>query len=198
LNEAFFLVVFVKTKLYVTFCKHLHMEANHKIKSAIERVSAALTQRPAFGMGTGISRASIKDGLTCEIREGSYTFIADMPEQVGGKAAGPTPGVFGRAALGSCLAIGYMMKAATMDIPIAALEVEIQADYNDGALFGTALHVPPGYLQIRYTVTIDSPAHEDKIIEMLDEADKHSPYLDIFTRSQTCHRKVNFITEIPH
>jgi len=168
------------------------MDKNEKIKSSFIRVSEALGKRPAFGLGTGISKATIKNGLTCEIREGNWNFTADMPEQAGGNAAGPTPGVFGRAALGSCLAIGYMMRAAMMDIVITALEVEIQADYDDGALFGTAPGIPPGYLDIRYSVTVDSDAPRDTIIQMLDEADKHSPYLDVFRRSQTCHREVNF------
>jgi uncharacterized OsmC-like protein len=169
------------------------MSASEKIKSAFTRVSSALTQRPAFGLGTGISKTSIKDGLTCEIREGNWTLTADMAEQAGGNAAGPPPGVFGRAALGSCLAIGYMMRAAVMGIPIAGLEVEIQADYDDGALFGTAPGVHPGYLEIRYSVTIDSDAPKEAIMRMLDEADEHSPYLDVFRRAQSCRREVNII-----
>ena len=141
------------------------MHEQEKIKSGFSRVSKTLAQRPAFGLGTGISKAAIKNGLTCEIKEGSWTLTADMPEQAGGNAAGPTPGVFGRAALGSCLAIGYMMRAATMDIPVSGIEVEIQADYDDGALFGTAPQdVPPGYLEIRYSVTIDSDAPEEDIM----------------------------------
>ncbi len=40
------------------------------IKSSIERVTRALLQKPAFGLGTGISKATITNGLTCEIREG--------------------------------------------------------------------------------------------------------------------------------
>src|SRR3977135_4119345 len=114
------------------------MDTNEKIRSAFTRVSDALARRPAFGLGTGISKATITNGLTCEIREGNWTMTADMPEQVGGNAVGPTPGVFGRAALGSCLAIGYMMRAVVMNIPVSGIEVEIQADYDDGALFGTA------------------------------------------------------------
>ena len=170
-----------------------------KIKSAFSRVSKTLAQRPAFGLGTGVSKATIKNGLTCEIKEGNWTLTADMPEQAGGNAVGPTPGVYGRAALGSCLAIGYMMRAATMGIPISGVEVEIQADYDDGALFGTAeSDVPPGYLEIRYSVTIDSDAPEEDIIEMLDEADKHSPYLDVFSRGQTCRRQVNIVTSKHH
>src|SRR6201994_4028772 len=161
------------------------MEANEQIKTAFARVSETLTKRPAFGLGTGISKATIKNGLTCEVSEGSWTMIADMPEQAGGNAAGPTPGVFGRAALGSCLAIGYMMRAATKNIPVAGIQVEVQADYDDGALFGTAPDVPPGYLEIRYLVTIDSEAPEETLMQLLDEADEHSPYLDVFKRSQT-------------
>jgi hypothetical protein len=87
-----------------------------------------------------------------------------------------------------------MMRAATMGIPITTLEVEIQADYDDGALFGTAPGVPPGYLEIRYSVTLESTAPEDDILRMLDEADRHSPYLDVFRRGQTCRREVRFIT----
>ncbi len=171
------------------------MPSSEKIKLAFNRVSKTLVQRPAFGLGTGISKASIKDGLTCEIREGNWTMIADMPEQAGGNGAGPSPGVYGRAALGSCLAIGYMMRAAAMDIPVAGIEVEIQADYDDGALFGTAPGVPPGYLEIRYLVTVDSDAPEKVIMQMLDEADKHSPYFDVFSRAQSCKREVNIITQ---
>jgi uncharacterized OsmC-like protein len=170
------------------------MPGNEKIRSGFHRVAGALAQRPAFGLGTGCSKATVTDGLTVEIHEGNWTLIADMPEKAGGNGAGPTPGVYGRAALASCLAIGYMMRAAVMNVPIAHLEVEVQADYDDGALFGTAPGVPPGYLDIRYSVTVDSDAPEEQILQMLDEADRHSPYLDVFSRAQSCHRQVNIVT----
>jgi hypothetical protein len=86
-----------------------------------------------------------------------------------------------------------MMKAATMNIPIAMLEVEVQADYDDGALLGTS-QVPPGYLDVRYRVTIESDATNEEILKMLDEADRHSPYLDVFSRGQICKREVNIIS----
>ena len=171
------------------------MQENEKIKTSIERVKKTLMQRPSFGFGTGISKAKITNGLTCEIREGNWKFTADMPEQVGGNAAGPVPGVFGRAALGSCLAIGYMMRAAELNVPINSLEVEVQADYDDGALFGTSLNVPPGYLEVRYSVTVDSEATEEEVMRVLDEADKSSPYLDVFSRGQKCVRKVYLVSK---
>ena len=167
------------------------MSENEKIKTAIDRVTKTLSQRPSFGLGTGKSKTTVTNGLTCEVREGNWHFVADMPEQVGGNAAGPTPGVYGRAALGSCLAIGYMMRAATLGVPINSLEVEIEADYDDGALFGTVEGVPPGYLEVRCSVTVDSEAPEEDIMRVLNEADEHSPYLDVFSRAQKCIRQVH-------
>ncbi len=163
-----------------------------KIKQAFERSVKALSLRPSLGKGTGISKVKIT-GLTCEVEEGPWRFTADMPEQVGGNAKGPTPGVYGRAALGSCLAMGYMMYASHKNIDIRSLEVEVQADYDDGALFNE-IDVPPGYLDVRYTVTVDSDAPEETIIQLLNEADKHSPYLDVFSRAQQCSRQVNIIS----
>jgi uncharacterized OsmC-like protein len=172
------------------------MEAEN-LKHSVERSIKALSLKPSLGIGTGISRTRIKNGLTCEIEEGKWKFVADMPESIGGNAEGPTPGVYGRAAFGSCLAIGYMIMASLMDIPITSLEVEVQADYDDGALLGTA-DVAPGYSEVRYTVSIESEAAEEEILKMIEEADHHSPYLDVFSRPQNCKRKVNIISSKLH
>lgn len=160
---------------------------NHaeRIKTAFDRVVKAFTRNPQIAKGTGVSVSRITDGLTCEIQEGPWTFTADMPETAGGSGKGPTPGVYGRAALGSCLAIGYMMRAARYDIAVTLLQVEVQADYDDGVLFGTSDGYP-GYNEIRITVKIESDAGEERIRQLLKEADAHSPYLDVFSRAQTC------------
>ena len=94
---------------------------NERIKTGVERSVKALTLKPSLGHGTGHSTVTVKDGLTCEVVEGPWRFVVDMPTSVGGAAAGPTPGVYGRGALGSCLAIGYMMHAARLGMPIDSL-----------------------------------------------------------------------------
>ncbi len=169
------------------------MTESEKIKLAFERTIKALSLKPSLGIDTGVSKATVRNGLTCEITEGNWKFTVDMPVSAGGNAAGPTPGVYGRAALGSCLAIGYIMRSAQMSVPVNSLEVEIQADYDDGALFGTS-DADPGYLEIRYSITIESEAPEEKILHMLDEADRHSPYLDVFSRAQKCLREVHIVS----
>jgi uncharacterized OsmC-like protein len=164
---------------------------NERIKTGVERSVKALTLKPSLGRGTGHSTVTVKDGLTCEVVEGPWRFVVDMPTSVGGAGAGPSPGVYGRGALGSCLAIGYMMHASRVGIPIEALTVDVEADYDDGALFGTVDDVPPGYTEVRYTVKVESSAPEADILRMLDEADERSPYLDVFRRAQRCVRRTH-------
>lgn len=175
------------------------MTESEKIKTALERCKKAFTLKPSMGRGSALSKARIINGLTCEISEGDWKFRVDMPEGIGGNNAAPTPGVYGRAALGSCLAIGYMMKAAELNINVRSLEVEVEADYDDGALLGTAdQHVSPGYLEVRYKINIESDEPEEKIMQMLDIGDKQSPYLDVFSRAQTCVRTINIISTKTH
>ena len=164
-----------------------------RIKLAIDRSIQAIKLKPSLALGTGFSRTRVINGLHCEIEEGEWKFTADMPASIGGEGSGPTPGIYGRAALGSCLAIGYMMMAAKKGIRVSRLEVEIQADYDDGALLGTSDDVP-GYSEVRYNVLIECDAKEDLIMEMLNEADKRSPYLDVFSRAQQCRREVQIVT----
>ena len=84
------------------------------IRKAFERCARMMSFRPSLGRSTAISRTRIRHGLTCEIEEGRWRLTADMPVPLGGTGLAPTPGVFGRAALGSCLAVGYMMHAAKL------------------------------------------------------------------------------------
>tara|TARA_R110001606_G_scaffold337192_2_gene485218 strand:+ start:2010 stop:2522 length:513 start_codon:yes stop_codon:yes gene_type:complete len=165
------------------------MKEQDEIKNKFERTIKALTLKPSLGHGTGVSKTRIINGLTCETKEGDWVFKSDMPKQVGGYDTASSPGALGRAALGSCLAIGYMMWASKLEIKIDSLEVEIQADYDDGGLFNTS-DSPPGYLVIRYLVKIKSPASADEIENLLNKGDKHSPYLDVFSRAQTCIRQI--------
>jgi uncharacterized OsmC-like protein len=168
------------------------MEIQEEIKNKINRTIRALSSKPSLGYTTSVSTARITNGLACEVKEGDWVLKADMPDRAGGTETAPTPGILGRAALGSCLSIGYMMQAALLDIPIKSLEVEIEADWDAGGAFGTS-EVFSGYLELRYRVRVESNASEEDILKVLDAGDKFSPYLDVFTRSQTCLRKVEII-----
>lgn len=168
------------------------MKGQEEIKAKFERNRKALQLRPSIGQGTAVTRVRLIEGLTCEIEEGSWKLTADMGEKSGGANRGPNPGILGRAALGSCLAIGYAMWAAKLDVPYSSLEVEVQADYDSRGGHGVD-DVEPGYAQIRYVVTIESDAPESEILDMLDQADAHSDFWYVFARAQELRRDVRIV-----
>jgi len=167
------------------------MEGAETIKSALERNVKAVTLRPSVGQGTAVTKARLAPGLACEVTEGPWHMTVGMSEKYGGSNAGPNPGVYGRAALGSCLAIGYGMWAARLGVPIDALEVEIHADYDVRGELGASDEVPPGYTQVRYVVRVESTAPEADVRRALDVADRHSSWLDDFTRAVPVHREIH-------
>lgn len=148
------------------------------IRDALERNIKAVTLRPSVGQGTKVTRVKLGPRLRCEIEEGPWKLTAGMPASFGGDEEAPTPGVFGRAAFGSCLAIGYAMWAARLEIPIESLEVEVHSDFDARGELGAAADVRPGHTAIRYIVRITSDATDDRIRQCLDTADAHSSWRD--------------------
>ncbi len=165
------------------------MDAQGRIRDAFERNRKALSLRPAIGRGTASTRVRVSDGLSCEVEEGPWKLTVDMSPKHGGNNAGPNPGVLGRAALGSCLAMSYARWAAVMGVPISKLEVEIQADYDARGEYGMD-DVPAGYREVRYVVRIESDAPEEAIQRVVDACEEHTPYLDVFRHPQPVRRIV--------
>jgi uncharacterized OsmC-like protein len=155
-------------------------------QTALERNARALELRPAIGKGTG---KTLKPGLKCEIEEGPWRLTAGVSESSGGTNTGPDPGTFGRVALGSCLAMNYANWAAKLDVPIEGVEVEVEGDYDVRDFYGLA-ELPPGYLEVRYRVKIETDAPEELIRKVLDEADAHCPWFGVFCRPQNLKRIV--------
>ncbi len=159
-----------------------------KIREIAERNAQTLALKPTRGHLTGITKARLVDGLRCEIEEGPWKLAADMPLKAGGEETAPTPGMLGRGALASCLVIGISMWAARLGVSIDALEVEVKADFDARGELGVGKNIPPGYQEVRYSISIDSPASEKAIVELLETAERHSPYVDVFSRAQTMKR----------
>jgi uncharacterized OsmC-like protein len=169
------------------------MQDSETIRAALERNVRAITHRPSVGRGTAVTRVRWRHGLTCEAVDGPWKLTIGMTDKYGGDNAGPNPGVYGRTALGSCLAIGYAMWAARTNVPLESLEVEVQADYDVGGELGIDPDARPGYQAMRYIVTVESSASEEAVTHMLDLADRHSSYLDDFANPVPVERSVRFI-----
>lgn len=167
---------------------------SNEIRTVLERKAKAVELRPAVGQNTARTKVTWKNGLECELTEGPWSLTIAMGEKSGGSGAGPNPGVLGRGALGSCLALGYAMWAYRLEVPLDSLEVDVEADYDARGELGVADDVPPGYTQVRYIVTVASSAPEENVRRVIDTADKYSPYRDVFARAHDVRREVRIST----
>jgi len=158
---------------------------------ALDRLEKAVRKHPSLGTGTERSISTITDGLRCTSEEGAFRFETDLPDTMGGGGSGPSPGVLGRAALGSCLAMGYQMRAARLGVDLASLTVEIEADFDVAGMLSLESNARPGYSEVRYHVSVKSSAPEADILRVLDEGDVLSPYRDVFSARTPMKRTVS-------
>jgi uncharacterized OsmC-like protein len=117
-----------------------------------------------------------------------------MTEKYGGTGAGPNPGVFGRAALASCLTLGLAMWAARMGVELTSLEVEVQADYDVRGELGVTPEVRPGYLAMRYRIRVGSPAPEAVVREMLATGIQTSSWIDTLANPVPMSGDIEFVS----
>lgn len=165
------------------------MAEQKAIKKAYERNKKLLSIKPSKGQYTTTTSVRLYDGTSCEVEHGPWKFTADIGKTEGGNDAGPGPSVLERAALGSCIAIGYAKYAAIMDVPIESLKVEVEAEVDARGAFGID-NVPPGYKSLRYRVFIESSASDEAVMEVIEKADEHSPVLNNFTSPIAVKREV--------
>lgn len=163
------------------------------IKEVYERNAKAIKLRPSKGKSIGKSKITVTDGTTCKIEGSGWTLTGDIGTESGGNNAGPGPGVFERAALGSCLAMGYAQQAAVLGVSIDNIEVEIETAFDARGMFGID-NRSPGFSSIKYSVYVESPAPEKEVKKVIEVADIYSPVRDDFSREIPVERsKINII-----
>ena len=101
--------------------------------------------------------------LAVNLRTSSHSALADEPERLGGKDAGPNPFDFLHFGLGSCTAITLRYYARKHDIPLDDFEVSVSSRRNEA-----------GELIIDKQIVFDSRLAEDQI-EKLTAASKRCP-----------------------
>jgi uncharacterized OsmC-like protein len=159
-------------------------------KALLQEAIDHIKDQPADGQGTAVTRCVIRSGVTCDMSDGHWQLIADEMPGDGGAGLGPDPGVFGRAALGSCLAMGYVMWAAYLDVPVEDVEVIVEADYDARGMLGLDDSVPAGWLDLRYKVFVTSAAPQERVRAMVEMADRYSSILDFYRKPHEIKREL--------
>jgi uncharacterized OsmC-like protein len=160
------------------------------IKKAFERNRKAVELRPQIGKSKAVTKVRLFDGTTCEVEHKQWKFKVDIGTAEGGNDAGPGPGILERGALGSCLAIAYSQHAALMEIPLDHIEVEVESRIDARGMLGIDDR-PPGFESLHYRVLIESPAEEEKVLAVIESADRLSPVLDDFNRAIPVTREIS-------
>ncbi len=107
-----------------------------------------------------------------------FWLTTDDPDVLGGVDSAPTPAETLVAALAGCVTSGIASNAAMFDVPLDGIDVAMEADLDLRGLLGHDKSVRSGFSDIRYTVTIKSPAAEEKVRRCKETIDRKSPVRD--------------------
>lgn len=148
------------------------------VGQALARLEAAIERKPGFGHATQRSTTISPQGLRCRSTEGEHRIDSDLPRALGGTAMAPSPSALVRAALGSCLAMGYRLRAARHEVALGAIRVTVETDSVLAGMLLPDSAAPPGFAEVRYHVEIETEAPAALIDGLVAEADRLSPVLD--------------------
>ena len=147
------------------------------LKDLYERKRRAILKRPSFARSSGQARVRLgDDDFSCEVEEGGWRTRIDQSVEGGGRGTAPHPAQMMRAALVACLAMGYRIWGARLDVAIDEVEVDVLCETDVRGQMGIA-EVPIGWQQIAVDVCIASPAPEADVRRVVDTADRLSPLL---------------------
>jgi uncharacterized OsmC-like protein len=146
------------------------------LKDLFERKRRVMLRRPSFGHAFGHARTRLAGDLCCDVEEAAWRTRIDQTPDEGGTGTAPHPGQMMRASLVACLAMGYRMWGARLDVAIDQVEVEVLCESDTRGQLGFA-DVTIGWKRIVVDVRIISAAPEADVRQVVATADRFSPIL---------------------
>jgi uncharacterized OsmC-like protein len=160
------------------------VSANHPFLTSIAKpeLDAVIAKSQADPTATRVLRCR----TVAEGRFRQLNYIRDLPpqpvmenepESLSSESIAPNASEALLAALGSCLAVGIHANAVARRIPIRRLELELEADVNITAIWGTGDTNPKtiGFETVRVSVQIDADASRDVLSALINHATLWSP-----------------------
>ncbi len=151
----------------------------------------AVKENPVLARCTFHSRTVWKSGFQSRAEIGDYvqagarvqrgrTFqlSGDHPEGLLGQNTAPAAVEALIAATGACIAGGWATFGAAMNIPVEALEVDLEGDIDLQGFMGLGDGVRPGLERIRGKIYVQSPATDQQLQQLKETAEKLSPVVD--------------------
>lgn len=154
----------------------------------------ALLDRRARVKTGELGAVTLKAGASAEGRSGvrririrDFQVISDSPPDFAGYNLGPSSPELLLGALSSCLTHTYLIHASDQGVALESLQAEVSAtiDPRAGAEGHEAIPVYPQ--DIRYTVTLVSPANAEEIAKLRATVEKFCPILNLLKRGNEVH-----------
>lgn len=146
-----------------------------RIRDAQEAVILRMAAAPEQARSTIRTHGAVRDGLTCHVTQGRFAATLDLGPGMGGDAAGPSPGFFARAAIAGCVAIAVKMLAAREGLRFFAVDVDVETEFDDAALFGIGSG-SAAPVTTRIAVGIATEADEDAVRDVVARALEMDPW----------------------
>ncbi len=149
------------------------MQSDKAIGSAQRRIMEVFKKRPGMALSTEKASGRLEDGLKVTFSEGGRLAVMDMERTMGGTEAGPSPGFYARAGIVGCVAIGIKMAAAREGLTLDSIDIGIETDFDDSAIFGLG-EASAAPTATRLSVTIESsetPAAVEALVQQVLKAD---------------------------
>lgn len=151
------------------------IERDSIVREAQNKVIAGLKAGTGRNNSTIVTTGRIEAGLACAVQQGNHETVMDLSHGMGGDAAGPSPGFHARAAIVGCVGIAIKMLAAREGLVFRCVEVSVETDFDNGALFGLG-NATAAPTETRVDITIESDAPSDKVQSIVDRALAMDPW----------------------
>ncbi|AZY53153.1 OsmC family protein [Bordetella avium] len=152
-----------------------------------------------------IEPARLKAHVSAEGRSGvrririrDHQVLSDSPADYAGYDLGPSSPELLLGCLGSCLTHIFLIKAAEAQLPLDALDVDIEGDLDPRG-------GKPGYEtlpfyphNIRYTAHLVSPASEAEVKVVHEAVQAWCPILNLLKQGQPVHATLRHTQSAPH
>lgn len=151
-----------------------------KLKKRIQEIQARLKERPETAMVTitAASRVVDSEGWLSEIKVRDHTLAGDLPLNFAGTDRGPKPTEFVLVGLATCHEVTYRVVAESLGIPLDGIAVALTAVSDARGFIGLDDRARPGFVEVRGTVTLDTPASDADVERLRQMVEKHCPVLD--------------------
>jgi uncharacterized OsmC-like protein len=140
-----------------------------------EQTKEAIRNDPNLGKGAFTTVTEWVDGSLARTTARSFTIETDEPAPLGGTDQAIDPMELLLAAVGGCLQIGWVTHANRRGVDFRSLRIETRGDYDLSGYLALDQGVPPGFLNISYTVEVDTDADPAVLEEIRAAAENGSP-----------------------